>query len=65
MRRQRLTNGQVVIGLILFVLVMGLVGRLDYESQVPEASRQYQDQVRLAGQADECLSPAIRLAGGR
>ena len=49
MRRQRLTNGQVVIGLILFVMVMGLVGKLDYESQVPVTSYQYQDHMRLAG----------------
>ena len=67
MKRQRLTNGQVLIGFILFVLVMGLVGKIDHDSQmdVVDDVRRYRAEAALAAQADRSMSPAVRLAGAR
>lgn len=34
MKSQRLTNGQVLIGFVIFLMMMGLVGTIDCNSQV-------------------------------
>jgi len=67
MKRQRLTNGQVVMGFILFMLLMGLVGTVDRDSQmdVVEDVRRYRAEAGLAERVDQCMAPAVRLAGAR
>lgn len=47
MKRQKFTNGQVLLGIILFMVVMGVVGRMDYDSQIPAADRR--NQIHVAG----------------
>jgi hypothetical protein len=67
MKKQRLTNGQVLIGFILFILVMGIVGKLDHDSQMDVAADvvRYRTEMRADDRADKCTDPAVRLAGAR
>lgn len=67
MRRQRLTNGQVLIGVVLFMVLMGIVGTVDCNSRMDVVSdvRRYRAEAQAAAQADECMQPMVALRGGR